>query len=106
MNRSGHKRHFVSTLQPICPAATPGVAIAQALFMNCVRPREQSTHGRRNLRSARIATGIVRLAVCAALLAALPAREASAAVIQLVQSGTAVNNANGIQTITISSVDM
>src|SRR6266851_82632 len=46
------------------------------------------------------------LAVCAVLLAAVPARDVSAAVVQQVQSGTAVNNANGIQTITISSVDM
>src|SRR4051812_31715184 len=46
------------------------------------------------------------LAVCATLLAFVPTYSASAAVLEQVQSGTAVNSANGIQTISISSVDM
>ncbi|MEO8521297.1 MAG: hypothetical protein ABI603_08040, partial [Acidobacteriota bacterium] len=44
--------------------------------------------------------------VCALMALAGPSvREASAATLQQVQSGTAVNSANGIQTITISSID-
>ena len=35
----------------------------------------------------------------------VPAQDARAAAVQRVQSGTAVNSANGTQTITISSVD-
>jgi hypothetical protein len=42
--------------------------------------------------------------LCVVLIAAAP-QHASAAVLQQVQSGTAVNTANGIQTITIASVD-
>ena len=45
------------------------------------------------------------LLVFTVLLAGAPVEEASAAICQQVQSGTAVNNANGIQTITISSID-
>ena len=45
------------------------------------------------------------LTVLAVLLAGAPVQEASAAICQQVQSGTAANNANGIQTIAISSVD-
>ena len=45
------------------------------------------------------------IAVCAVMMLAASATQASAAVIQQVQSGTAVNNANGIQTIAISSID-
>src|SRR3954464_6547910 len=51
---------------------------------------------------------LMRRVVSAALLvtmSSLVAARADAAICQSVQSGTAVNNANGIQTITISSVD-
>ncbi|MEO7118157.1 MAG: hypothetical protein ABIZ34_04210, partial [Candidatus Limnocylindrales bacterium] len=45
-------------------------------------------------------------AICALLaLSGTSVREAAAATIQQVQSGTAVNSANGTQTITISSID-
>ena len=51
---------------------------------------------------------LIRAAVLASaslLTWGLPVREAAAASVQRVQSGTAVNSANGTQTITITSVD-
>jgi peptidase C25-like protein len=45
------------------------------------------------------------LVACAVATVVLSASPASAAVLERVQSGTAVNSANGIQTITISAVD-
>ena len=63
-----------------------------------VRPADR----RRDFLPAGAARGIARLlAVWAILFAGVPVRQASAAIVQLVQSGTAVSSANGIVTVTL-----
>src|SRR5262245_14131220 len=64
------------------------------------------SYGQASVRKRRALVSIRRWFVaCAVVSLVLPARPTSAAVLQQVQSGTAVNTANGIQTITISPVD-
>ncbi|MGH9372055.1 MAG: hypothetical protein ACRD15_11045, partial [Vicinamibacterales bacterium] len=46
------------------------------------------------------------LAVCAAIVVlGVTAQDAAAAIVEQVQSGTVVNNSNGVQTVTIASID-
>jgi hypothetical protein len=90
-----------------CPPLR-AVLLHTAHVMDFVCLHERFADRMRDVPFTGVAHGLARmLAVSALLLVAVPARQASAAVIQVVQSGTAINNANGIQTVTFTTaVDM
>ena len=79
---------------PVAPSQVLGQVVS-------VTPRP---YGRMYRRVRRAAASVMLAFFTLALMCAVPA-VAEAAVVQQVQSGTAVNNANGVQTITISAVD-
>src|SRR3954447_12503621 len=99
--RDSHISCLFSVFKMLCPNLGHGTPLALrtcVIMSSCVLSSTPTGLGglRRSAALARlIAIGLMLLA---------PAR-VDAAVAQLVQSGTAVNTANGIQTITISSVD-
>jgi hypothetical protein len=84
--------------EPVAPSQVLGEVVAVTPRANVSRLRTLRSGLRRMAASLLLALGTV------ALMCAVPS-VASAAILQQVQSGTAVNNAAGTQTITISAID-